>query len=133
MDFKLYEFGDGGEININGGDVESENTLSNAIYLSLFSGDNWYNIYEEVETKDSIEETLNTLLVSSNNLKKLETFINESLNWLLEDGIVDDIETKATPRYDGHINISIITTEPDNINKKYMIIWKEQHLRLIDN
>jgi phage gp46-like protein len=40
MDLKLYEHGDGGEINLIGGDIESEKGLANAVYLSLFSGDN---------------------------------------------------------------------------------------------
>jgi len=48
MDFKLYEQGDGGELNLIGGDIESDKTLSNAIYLSLlFNTSTWYDIFED--------------------------------------------------------------------------------------
>ena len=76
MDFKLYEQGDGGELNIIGGDIEPENTLSNSIYLSLFSGDVWYNVFEEsdsLKTNDDIENLLKEFIVSTNNLRKLES------------------------------------------------------------
>ena len=79
MDFKLYEQGDGGELNIIGGDIESEKTLSNAIYLSLFSGDNWYNIFENsdsLKTSNDIENLLQNFITSTKNIRKLETLIN---------------------------------------------------------
>lgn len=133
MDFKLYELGDGGELNIIGGDIEPENTLLNAIYLSLFSGDNWYNIFETEDnnrTTDEFETALFELETSSSNLKKLETIARENLNWLINDGIVDSIETRAIPNSNGHINLSIMITEPNNISKKYMIVWEAQKLYL---
>ncbi len=128
MDFKLYEQGDGGELNIVGGDIEPENALSNSIYLSLFSGDNWYNIFEEsdsLKTNDNIENLLKEFIVSTKNLRKLESLINESLNWLINDGIVESIEVSAIPFFES-IKISIIIKEPNNINKKYLIIWNNQ-------
>ena len=103
MDFKLYEQGDGGELNIIGGDIESEKTLSNAIYLSLFSGDNWYNIFENsdsLKTSNDIENLLQNFITSTKNIRKLETLINESLNWLIEDGIVESIETSIIPTFE---------------------------------
>jgi phage gp46-like protein len=68
------------------------------------------------------------LLTTANNLKKIETMANESLNWLMEDGIVETIETKATAGINGHINLNIIVTEPNNTTKKYSIIWEQQKL-----
>ena len=135
MDFKLYEQGDGGELNIIGGDIESENTLSNSIYLSLFSGDNWYNIFEEsdsLKTNDDIENLLKEFIVSTNNLRKLESLINESLNWLMNDGIVESIETSAVPSFES-IKISILIKEPNNTDKKYIIIWNNQKKLIMDN
>lgn len=128
MDFKLYEQGDGGELNIIGGDIDPENTLSNSIYLSLFSGDVWYNIFEEsdsLKTNDTIEQLLNEFIISTKNLRKLETLINESLNWLIEEGIVESIETSAIPSFES-IKISITIKEPNNTDKKYIIIWDKQ-------
>lgn len=128
MDFKLYEQGDGGELNIIGGDIDPENTLSNSIYLSLFSGDVWYNIFEEsdsLKTNDTIEQLLNEFIISTKNLRKLETLINESLNWLIEEGIIESIETSAMPSFES-IKISITIKEPNNTDKKYIIIWNNQ-------
>lgn len=128
MDFKIYEQGDGGELNIIGGDIEPENTLSNSIYLSLFSGDVWYNIFEEsdsLKTNDTIEQLLNEFIISTKNLRKLEALINESLNWLMEKGIVESIETSAMPSFES-IKISITIKEPNNTDKKYIIIWNNQ-------
>jgi phage gp46-like protein len=132
-DFKLYEYGDGGELNLSGGDIEPEKGLSNAIYLSLFTGDNWYNVFEERKTTDSFETSLFSLLTTSNNLKKIETIANESLNWLIEDGIVESIETRATANTNGHINLSIIITEPNNTTRKYSIIWEQQNFLFKNN
>ena len=128
MDFKLYEQGDGGELNIVGGDIESEKTLSNAIYLSLFSGDNWYNIFENsdsLKTSNDIENLLQNFIISNKNIKKLETLINDNLNWLADEGIVESIETSIIPTFE-NIKILINTKEPNNINKKYLIIWSNQ-------
>ena len=128
MDFKIYEQGDSGELNIIGGDIEPENTLSNSIYLSLFSGDVWYNIFEEsdfLKTNDTIEQLLNEFIISTKNLRKLETLINESLNWLIEEGIIESIETSAMPSFES-IKISITIKEPNNTDKKYIIIWNNQ-------
>lgn len=128
MDFKLYEQGDGGELNIIGGDIEPENTLSNSIYLSLFSGDVWYNIFEEsdsLKTNDAVEQLLNEFVISTKNLRKLEALINESLNWLIEEGIIESIETSAMPSFES-IKISITIKEPNNTDKKYIIIWNNQ-------
>jgi phage gp46-like protein len=128
MDFKLYETGDGGEINLIGGDIEAERGLSNAIYLSLFTGDNWHNIFEESKTTDDFETNLFNLLTATNNLRQIETIANESLNWLIEDGIAETIETKASSSSNGHINLNITITEPNNITRKYSIIWEQQKL-----
>ncbi len=128
MDFKIYEQGDGGELNIIGGDIEPENTLSNSIYLSLFSGDVWYNIFEEsdsLKTNDAVEQLLNEFVISTKNLRKLEALINESLNWLIEEGIIESIETSAMPSFES-IKISITIKEPNNTDKKYIIIWNNQ-------
>lgn len=128
MDFKLYEQGDGGELKIIGGDIEAENTLSNSIYLSLFSGDVWYNVFEEsdsLKTNDDIENLLKEFVVSTKNLRKLKSLINESLNWLINDGIVESIETSAVPSFES-MKISILIKEPNNTDKKYLIIWNNQ-------
>ena len=128
MDFKIYEQGDGGELNIIGGDIEPENTLSNSIYLSLFSGDVWYNIFEEsdsLKTNDAVEQLLNEFVISTKNLRKLEALINESLNWLIAEGIIESIETSAMPSFES-IKISITIKEPNNTDKKYIIIWNNQ-------
>lgn len=140
MDFKLYEQGDGGELNLLGGDIESDKTLSNAIYLSLFKTDTWYDIFEDSDDSNNnntsidndnnnLEIQLKELIISTTNLKKLETLINEKLNWLLEENIVDSIETTITPTFES-IKISILIQEPSNISKKYLIIWNNQKIIL---
>jgi phage gp46-like protein len=132
MDFKLYEHGDGGELNLIGGDIEPEKGLSNAIYLSLFAGDNWHNVFEESKTTDDFETSLFNLLTATNNLKSIETLANEALNWLMEDGIAESIETRATASNNGHINLNITITEPNNTTRKYEVIWKNQRLQLLN-
>jgi phage gp46-like protein len=132
-DFKLYEHGDGGELSLIGGDIEPEKGLSNAIYLSLFTGDNWHNVFEESKTADDFETSLFGLLTANNNLKSIETLANEALNWLIEYGIAESIETRATASNNGHINLNITIAEPNNITRKYEIVWKNQQLLLKEN
>jgi phage gp46-like protein len=143
MDFKLYEQGDGGELNLIGGDIESDKTLSNAIYLSLFSTDTWYDIFEDGDGGNSnsanldndnnnLEIQLKELIISTANIRKLETLINEKLNWLLEENIVDSIDTTITPTFET-IKICITIQEPSNVSKKYLIIWSNQKIILKEN
>ncbi|HSQ97214.1 MAG TPA: hypothetical protein VLL98_00670 [Rickettsiales bacterium] len=141
MDFKLYEQGDGGELNLLGGDIESDKTLSNAVYLSLFNTSTWYDIFEDSDGSDNnstndddsnLEIRLKELITSTKNIKKLETIINEKLNWLLEENIVDSIETTITPTFES-IKIYITIQEPSNVSKKYLIIWNNQKVILKEN
>lgn len=130
MDFKIYENGDGAELNIINGNIEIEKGFSNSIYLSLFSNDNWYNIYEKYKTTNDFETALNTLVISKDNLKKIENLALESLNWLTEESIVKSINIKSFSTSFNKIGLHIIIQQNDNRNSKFIITWENQKIIL---
>jgi phage gp46-like protein len=120
MDCKIYDQGDGGEINIlDTGDIETDNTLSNLVYMSLFQGNNWYSAFEE-ETTDEVEKLMNEFISSKDSIEKLKNTILSVLEWLINDRIVDDIKVNVYPLMLGNIVIDI-TTVYNNHNNLYTI------------
>ena len=46
MDLLLTDTGDGGELSLDSGDLATDDTFYTAVYLSLFNGDTFSNVYE---------------------------------------------------------------------------------------
>ena len=148
MDFKLYEQGDGGELNIIGGDIESEKTLLNAIYLSLFSGDNWYNIFENsdsLKTSNDIENLLQNFIISNKNVnltqkiecmskrttkEKILTFLSlESIKTHSKEFTIS-LDRQALANYLG-VERSAMSAELSKLRKEGIIEYKKNRFKLL--
>jgi len=129
MEFFLQDKGDGGEFSLGGGDIQQDGTFFTAVYLSLFNGDAFYNIYSEHKTDRKFEKLL-SLPVTSKNLKDVEQAAQTALKWLIDENIAKEIGVFASGDITGKINVEITITEPDGEDCKFAIIWKNEKLVL---
>lgn len=125
MDLLLTDTGDGGELTLTGGDLQMCGTFYNAVYLSLFGGDAFYNVFETYEQSGDFEKALN-LPITKTNLNKVETTAKQCLKWLLEEGAADSIDVKAYGNNENKINVDITINEPNNVSYSYGLIWENQ-------
>ena len=128
MEFLLRDKGDGGEFSLDGGDIKKDETFFTAVYLSLFNGDAFYNIYSEHKTDKKFEELL-SFPVTSKNLKDVEQAAKNALNWLIDEKIAKEISVFASGDIQEKINVEITITEPDGQTSKFSIVWQnEKHV-----
>ncbi|MBQ9149870.1 phage GP46 family protein [bacterium] len=125
MDFLLNDTGDGGEFELLQGDIKGDDTFYTAVYLSLFGGESFYNIYSKYNFDTSFEEAL-CLPITSNNLRLVETKANNFLQWLIDEEIASKIEVFAYGDRQEKINVEITIIEPDSTTHKYSIIWQNE-------
>lgn len=130
MDILLQDTGDGAEVILSGGDLKGDGTLYNAVYLSLFGGDNFSNAFKEYESNGEFEESLN-LPITTPNLKTVENKANKSLKWLIDEGIAESVESFAFGNGDNKIEVDITIKEPQKVESSYSIIWRNQKAVLI--
>lgn len=125
MDILLNDNGDGAEVVLEGGDLKGDGTLYNAVYLSLFGGDNFSNVFEEYESDGEFEESLN-LPITMQNLKTVENKANNSLKWMLSEGVANSINVFAYGNNDDKIEIEITIKEPAGNDYEFAVIWENQ-------
>lgn len=125
MDILLMDNGDGGEVVLQGGDLKSDGTLYTSVYLSLFGGDNFSNVFEEYESDNEFEESLN-LPITKQNLNTVEKKANKSLKWMIDSGIAEDVQSFAYGNIENKINVDITITEPLGKKQSYAVIWENQ-------
>lgn len=131
-DIFLTDKGDGGTFELNGGDLKSDDTYFTAIYLSLFQGQSFANIFSEYETDRKFEEALN-LPVTVTNINKINALGEKALNWLVNEGIAEKIKFSAYGDKNSKISADITITEPSEEVRKYSIIWQNERLILLNN
>jgi len=125
MDVLLQDKGDGGEVVLIGGDLQGDGSLYNSVYLSLFQGECFSNIFEEHETDNEFEELL-SLPITMSNLKKVENKANKCLKWMIENGVANEIECYAHGNDDDVIEIEITVTEPSGNKYSFALVWENQ-------
>ncbi|PWL79707.1 hypothetical protein DBY21_02890 [Candidatus Gastranaerophilales bacterium] len=132
-DFLMIENGDGGELDISAdGDIILNNTLYNAVYLSIFGGKAFYDVFDAEDTEtdnDDIEAELKRP-VTVPNLNNLASLAVSKLNWMINTGIVKNVDASANARIDKITEIIITITRPDDVTEKYGIIWDREQSEL---
>ena len=125
MEIKLSDFGDGGAITSFGGDIAQDDTNLTSIYLSLFNGDCFYNIYTDYPSDKSFEDAINAP-VNRQNLKNAETAAYNLLQWMIEKNVVESIDVKAYGGENNKINVDITTIDTENNNQLYSVGWQNE-------
>lgn len=129
MELELQDKGDGGEFTLDGGDIKQDGTFYTAIYVSLFGGDCFYNIYSEHKTDGSFEESL-SLPITVSNLQKVETSAQNLLSWMIKEGVASSIDIYAYGDKTEKINVEITIIEPNGTSYKYSITWANEKIFL---
>lgn len=123
-DVLLEDSTDGGTISIVNGLVMPDKSFSTALYLSLFGGnaedggrvDNdqtwWGNRFEETSDNEKMvsrfQAILKSLPLTSKNIVLAEQAAKDDLNWMITEGIADEIISEISAS-DGHrIDLTII-------------------------
>jgi len=130
MEILITDKGDGGEFTLEGGDLKQDGTLISALYLSLFTGDAFYNVFTDYPTNREFEDAL-SLPITIQNLRKVETLADNALKWMLDQGIAKNIEVNASGNKDEKINVEITITEPDGTTGQYYITWQNEKIALL--
>lgn len=132
-DVKLYQTVDGGEINAVNGIIEMNGGLETAVYLSLFGGNEdenewWGNIDEPDPNKQQRSETqqlLQALVLSSNNLRRVEDAANRDLAWMVSSGVATSVSAAASIPGLNKIKIAVnVVADDRETNIVYIENWK---------
>lgn len=129
MEILLIDKGDGGEFVLEGGDLKQDGTLLSALYLSLFTGDAYYNVFSEYPTTREFEDAISMPLTIPN-LQACETAALNALKWMLDQGVAETIDVNAYGDRQEKINVEITITEPNGNTGQYYITWQNEKLAL---
>lgn len=126
MDLLMIEQGDGGELTFTGGDIASDNGIYTSVYLSLFSGGCWANLFSsDVDTDRAFATALFTT-ITPNALRTIESEAKLALEWLIEDGVAQSVEVEAISPQHNRINITITVNEPEGGSQTFGLIWDSE-------
>lgn len=131
MEIKLSDYGDGGAITSSGGDVDQDDGFLTAIYISLFGGESFYNIYSKYPQDKSFEDAIQAPITASN-LRTAENAASNLLRWMIDEGVVESVDVRAYGNMDNRMNVDITTTEPGGESKAFGVIWQNEKAILIN-
>lgn len=116
-DVLLFQTLNDGNINIQNGLVQMTEGLETAVYMSLFSPDDWFG-NEAVDTQEEklssqTEQVINNKPQSSKNYQLLVQAVEADLKWLVSNGNANSIDVSVTSGGLNRVMISI-TIEQDS-------------------
>jgi phage gp46-like protein len=134
MDLMIYESGNGGDLLLKGGDVQTTEAIYNGVYLAHFGGnveasttgdeqegvdrlDWWGNQFldEQAQMNSELERAINSVALTSGGRVTLEKAAKKDIDYLS-----DIAETTVTAEITGNNKIKII----DKINQTAVnFIW----------
>ena len=135
------------DIKVENGDLVADKGLETAVAISLFSERRvsdedlpdlesnkrgwWGDIFPE-QDQDQIGSRLWTIdrsKVLTETLRRSEELCKESLTWMQEDGIADEIKIESIYNDDKNMITTIEITRPDEQTERFSVLWDEQELR----
>ncbi len=137
-DVFLYQTLDDGNIKVVNGVASMSPGLDTAVYLSLFGGNEdddgsnknsstWWGNYSEIDSSkkyvSKLQNLLQSLPLTSGNLRKIEAAAVQDLQWMLTEKIASNI------------NVVAIIPAPNavNINIKILAQGKESDFKFVSN
>ncbi|MCH9712744.1 MAG: hypothetical protein K0U20_08990 [Proteobacteria bacterium] len=140
MDVLLYQTNDDGEINVENGVIEMAPGLDNAVYLSLFGGNEdcsarpncpftwWGNISEDDDAFKYKSETLfllKGLPATTGNLHRIEQAAIRDLNWLITNKVASTVLVTVSIPALNRVKILVnIEAEGMESNFEFVENWK---------
>lgn len=147
MDIKLGPDGGCFDLFIENDDFVADNGLETAVVISLFSNRRvtpeqlpdlitdrqgwWGDMIADVEG-DQIGSRLWTLERSKRTVETLrlfEDYTREALDWMIEDGIANEISVTAEYDENGKLVASLRLVRPNDVDARFSVLWDEQAIK----
>jgi phage gp46-like protein len=123
-DVQLTHTADGAEIAVVDGLVAMDSGLYNAVYLSLFGGDDWWGNDGEPPAQQYQAETgalLDELTAIPFHLRRIEQAAERDLAWMVDEGVAAEIAVAAELTSINRIHI-VVTIDGDE-TLDYSEVW----------
>jgi phage gp46-like protein len=137
------------DLKVENGDLVADNGLETAVSISLFTERRvsdeelpdleynkrgwWGDVFPE-QDQDQIGSRLWTIdrsKVLTETLRRSEELCKESLIWMQEDGIADEIKIESIYNENNNMITTIQITRPDEQTERFSVLWDEQELRRV--
>ena len=129
------------DVAILNGDLETDDGLQTAVYLSLFTnrrakstetktdtlGGWWAD--ETLPDKDQIGSLLWTLqreTLTQETILKAKQYAEDSLSWMTADGVAEEILVTVSRSGIFGISFDIVIKSPKSLIHRYKILWRSQ-------
>jgi phage gp46-like protein len=139
-DILIYNTLDGGEISVKNGEPVMDGGMESAVYLSLFEHDgtsHWMNEYNDLPLGGKFIKFIQGKPKNVSNILKAEDLAKQDLQWMLNDGIAQKINTSivSTTRNGILLTVEILANHDIISLNEYEINWSFQkndpaHVRL---
>lgn len=107
-DVYLYQSPDDGEINIENGTIELQESPSSAAYISLFGGNvNGSAWWGDADMVSATQEFIDKYAPTSGNLKKLEEAVKSDLAWMTQSPYSWAVDASASMESVNRVNIVV--------------------------
>jgi len=121
------------DITILNGKPEMADGISNAVFLSLFTGPYWGNAISDVNERytSTLPDIMSGQLTTETRNNAIEA-ARSSLAWMTDIGIADEIEVEAEIKPGGRLNLRVKIVKPDEtVNFAYSLNWDAQEVTLL--
>lgn len=146
-DIGLFVINNCFDLVIENSDLKIDNGLETAVAISLLTDGRvkkedlphlekdqkgwWGDMYPDIDL-DKIGSRLwliDRSKVTDETLRRSEELCEEALQWMIEDGLADEIIVESEYNENKHLIINIQITRPDEEDERYSVLWDEQILR----
>lgn len=124
QDLHIVNTDDGGDIIATLSTAKTSESLSTAVYLSLFSAADWWG--NEIVETDYVSRIpfLETATLTNATRREIETAAEQALAWLVDDKIAQSVQADAVIVSPGKVSLEVtITQHSGNLKKLYEINW----------
>jgi phage gp46-like protein len=140
-DVLLVETPDGGDFIMEDGIIMADTNYSTAIYLSLFGGNKddsgvvktnktwWGNTLRGTKKNEKLisrfQYIIRSMPLTVKNIRKVEDAAALDLAWMVEEGLVDKVETSGSTQGKNrfHLDISLIKSGTSIFEYNFNTIW----------
>jgi phage gp46-like protein len=140
-DLLLIETSDGGDCVIKDGLLEAEHGFGTAFYLSLFGGNKadsgkvknwktwWGNTLEGVTEKEKVVSRFQNFVTGKpmtiKNIKYAEEMARQDLNWVIDEGIADEINVSGISEGNNRFRlyIQVLKAGKSVYESNYGVLW----------
>ena len=147
MDIGLFLTDKGFDITIDKDDLKADAGLETAVAISIFtdrrvtdddlpdmerSKRGWWGDMVPEQPNDQIGSRLWLVereKITNEVLRRSEELIEEGLDWMIEDGVANDISATSYYNIDKHLISEVEIQRPDQDAIRYQVLWESQELR----